>query len=62
MKTSYASFGPTDLSDDPYVIALEQAYSDGYALAKEGRPLKMTQIPQNMRMSFKKGYMTGLLT
>jgi hypothetical protein len=62
MKTSYASFGPTDLSSDAYVLSMEKAYFDGYALAKEGRPLKMNQVPQNMRQSYKRGYMAGILT
>lgn len=53
---SYSSFGSTDLSDDPYVMAMEQAWRDGRNAQSAGLPLSFKGISGNMRQSYKAGY------
>ena len=53
---SYSSFGPTDLSDDPYVLAMNQAWRDGRNAQRAGLPLSFKGISGNMRQSYKRGY------
>lgn len=57
MNQSYADFGTTDLSDDPYVVSLEQAYDNGRACAKEGRALNVRHLASSgLRSSYSRGY------
>ena len=53
---SCSSFGPTDLSNDPEVLAMEQAWRDGQNAKSAGLALNLEGIPGNMRQSYKRGY------
>ena len=53
---SYSSFGPTDLSDDPYVLAMEQAWRDGQNARNSGLALSLKDIDNNLKQSYKRGY------
>ena len=52
----YSSFGPTDLSNDPYKVAMEKAWDDGRSMAKEGYTLNLAHVQKSLRQSFKRGY------
>ena len=53
---SYSSFGSTDLSDDPYVLRMNQAWRDGRNAQRAGLALRYKGIPGDMRQSYKAGY------
>ena len=53
---SYSSFGSTDLSDDPYVLAMEQAWRDGQNARNSGLALSFKGVRGDMRQSYKAGY------
>jgi len=54
---SYSSFGSTDLSEDPYKLAMEQAWRDGRAAGrKEKSILCLKNVPNSLRQSYKKGF------
>ena len=53
---SYSSFGPTDLSNDPEVLRMRQAWRDGQNARNSGIALSFVGIPGSMRQSYKAGY------
>ena len=53
---SYSSFGPTDLSNDPYVLRMNQAWRDGQNARNSGLALSFKGVSGDMRQSYKAGY------
>ena len=53
---SYSSFGPTGLTDDPYVLRMNQAWRDGRNAQRAGLPLSLKGVSSDMRQSYKAGY------
>lgn len=53
---SYSSFGSVDLSNDPYKLAMEQAWRDGRNAQRSGLPLSLKGIDGSLRQSYKRGY------